>query len=137
MPKYDQLAEAAWLAILNKVKELEKNGMSRAEISRLLGHKGRSAVTNWLKGNTTAVKSSFAEMIRYMDVLGVDVSAFLPWGGKSGDCAGVLSELEKLRAENAQLKERLIQLEARAGAFQELLEKKLIRQDDEKEKKSA
>ena len=38
-------------AILGKVKELEASGMKRAEISRLLGHSGRSAVGGYRPEN--------------------------------------------------------------------------------------
>lgn len=80
---YEESAQRAWDAILNKVKELEASGMKRAEISRLLGHTGRSAVTNWLKENSTSRNASFPDMLRYFDALGLDIRDYLPrWGAK-------------------------------------------------------
>ena len=75
---YEESAQRAWDAILGKVKELEASGMKRAEISRLLGHTGRSAVTNWLKESSTSRNASFPDMLRYIDVLGLDIQDYLP-----------------------------------------------------------
>lgn len=75
---YEESAQRAWDAILDKVKELEASGMKRAEISRLLGHTGRSAVTNWLKESSTSRNASFPDMLRYIDVLGLDIQDYLP-----------------------------------------------------------
>lgn len=75
---YENSAQCAWEAVLAKVKELEASGVKRAEISRKLGHKGRSAVTNWLEGTTTASNASFPDMLRYLDVLGLNIQDFLP-----------------------------------------------------------
>ena len=75
---YEESAQRAWDAILGKVKELEASGMKRAEISRLLGHTGRSAVTNWLKEASTSRNASFPDMLRYIDVLGLDIQDYLP-----------------------------------------------------------
>ena len=74
----EESAQRAWDAILGKVKELEASGMKRAEISRLLGHTGRSAVTNWLKESSTSRNASFPDMLRYIDVLGLDIQDYLP-----------------------------------------------------------
>ena len=75
---YEESAQRAWDAILGKVKELEASGMKRAEISRLLGHTGRSAVTNWLKESSTSRNGSLPDMLRYIDVLGLDIRDYLP-----------------------------------------------------------
>ena len=75
---YEESAQRAWDAILGKVKELEASGMKPAEISRLLGHTGRSAVTNWLKESSTSRNASFPDMLRYIDVLGLDIQDYLP-----------------------------------------------------------
>lgn len=75
---YEESAQRAWDAILDKVKELEASGMKRAEISRLLGHTGRSAVTNWLNKSSTSRNASFPDMLRYIDVLGLDIQDYLP-----------------------------------------------------------
>lgn len=79
---YEESAQRAWDAILGKVKELEASGMKRAEISRLLGHSGRSAVTNWLKESSTSLNASFPDMLRYIDVLGLDIRDYLPGAKK-------------------------------------------------------
>lgn len=75
---YEESAQKAWDAIITKVKELEASGMKRAEISRLLGHTGRSAVTNWLNESTTSRNASFPDMLRYLDALGLDIQNYLP-----------------------------------------------------------
>ena len=82
---YEESAQRAWDAILGKVKELEASGMKRAEISRLLGHSGRSAVTNWLKESSTSLNASFPDMLRYIDVLGLDIRDYLPCSRKGID----------------------------------------------------
>ena len=79
MNKYEQAAQKAWDAIISKVREMEQSGVKRAEISRLLGHKGRSTVTNWLDEHSDfKAKGSFPDVLRYLDVLGLDINDFLP-----------------------------------------------------------
>ena len=76
---YEQAAQKAWDAIISKVRELDKSGMKRADISRLLGHKGRSTVTNWLdEDSVLKAKGSFSDILRYLDILGLDINEFLP-----------------------------------------------------------
>lgn len=77
MTDYEQIASRVWDAVLAKVQALDKS-TTRAEIARRLGHKGRSAVTNWLTGQSTARNTSFAEMLRYLEVLDLDIRDFLP-----------------------------------------------------------
>lgn len=78
MDVYKDMAKKAWKAILKKVQELESSGVKRSDISRMLGHSGRSAVTNWLNESTTAENASFPDMLRYLDVLGLDVCDYIP-----------------------------------------------------------
>ncbi|MFR9013616.1 MAG: helix-turn-helix transcriptional regulator [Desulfovibrio piger] len=85
---YEESAQRAWDAILSKVRELEASGMKRAEISRLLGHSGRSAVTNWLKESSTSLNASFPDMLRYIDVLGLDIRDYLPGSRKGSGSEG-------------------------------------------------
>lgn len=85
---YEESAQRAWDAILSKVRELEASGMKRAEISRLLGHSGRSAVTNWLKESSTSLNASFPDMLRYIDVLGLDIQDYLPGSRKGSGSEG-------------------------------------------------
>lgn len=101
MTVYEEAAEKAWAAILAKIKDLVKNkGVKPAEISRMLGHKGRSAVSNWLAGASTAVHCEFSEMLRYMDLLDLDPKDFLPSKVPAIKRIGPNAPLEKIEGEN-------------------------------------
>jgi SOS-response transcriptional repressor LexA len=78
MGTYEDVAQKAWQAVLKKVQHLEKSGVKPVEISRMLSHKGRSTVSNWLNGVATAENASFADMLRYLDVLNIDLYDFIP-----------------------------------------------------------
>lgn len=135
MSIYDDIAKKAWEAVLSKVKELAKTTRP-ADISRMLGHSGRSAVSNWINGKTTAQNATFAEMLRYLDVLEIRDQSFLPWLNQGEDCAQLRVQLEKAQLEISTLKENLIKAEARAQAYQDLLEKKMT-QDESISKRNS
>lgn len=74
---YEQAAEKAWEAISGKIFEMKDSGVSQAEISRRLGV-ARSVVTGWVKGTTTSSNATFSDMLKYLDVLGLNVRDYLP-----------------------------------------------------------
>lgn len=78
MDDFTASSQKAWQAILQKCKDLEASGMKRADISRLLGHKTRSAITGWLDGTTSSENASYPDMLRYISALGLDINEFLP-----------------------------------------------------------
>lgn len=78
MDIYEEAAQRAWEAVLARVQELLAEGKKPAEISRMLGHKGRSAVTNWIAKKATAEKAEFPDMLRYIGVLGLNPLDFIP-----------------------------------------------------------
>ena len=78
MDVYEEAAQRAWEAVFARVQELLAEGKKPAEISRMLGHKGRSAVTNWIAKKATAEKAEFPDMLRYMGVLGLNILDYIP-----------------------------------------------------------
>lgn len=78
MDDFESAAQKAWTAIIGKLRELDASGVKRADLAKMLGHKGRSAVTNWLSNNTTSANATFGDMLRYLSVLDLDVHDFLP-----------------------------------------------------------
>lgn len=78
MDIYEIAAQKAWQAVFARVKELLAEGKKPADISRMLGHKGRSAVTNWIGEKVTAEKAEFPDMLRYMGVLGLNPMDYIP-----------------------------------------------------------
>lgn len=78
MDIYEEAAQRAWQAVFARVKDLLAEGKKPADISRMLGHKGRSAVTNWIGEKVTAEKAEFPDMLRYMGVLGLNPMDYIP-----------------------------------------------------------
>lgn len=74
---YEQAAQKAWDAIAKKVVEMKASGTSQAEISRRLGI-SRSVITGWVKGTTSSPNATFSDMLKYLDVLGLNVHDYLP-----------------------------------------------------------
>lgn len=74
----DELSKKAADAVVAKLRELQSVGVRKAELSRILGHKGRSMVSNLLSGKSSCEGAKFADMVRYIDALGLDLSDFLP-----------------------------------------------------------
>ncbi len=78
MDIYQEAGQRAWNAVLSRVRELNAEGKKQAEISRLLGHKGRASVSNWLKDKASAEKAGFPDMLRYMAALGLNPLDYIP-----------------------------------------------------------
>lgn len=78
MDKWDESAAKAWTAILAKVRALDEAGETLEDIAKLLGIKNRGSISLWLSGGRKAENTSFPNMLRYLDRLGLDYSDFLP-----------------------------------------------------------
>lgn len=75
--EYEKIAQKAWLDISEKVNEIQKSGVSKAEISRCLGV-SRSVITGWTSGATSSPNASFSDMLKYLDLLGLNIHNYLP-----------------------------------------------------------
>lgn len=78
MDKWDESAAKAWTAILAKVRALDEAGETLEDIAKLLGIKNRGSISLWLSGGRKAENTSFPNMLRYLERLGLDYSDFLP-----------------------------------------------------------
>lgn len=78
MDKWDESAAKAWAAILTKVRALDDGGETLEGIARLLGIKNRGSISLWLSGGRKAENTSFPNMLRYLERLGLDYMDFLP-----------------------------------------------------------
>lgn len=78
MDKWDESAAKAWTAILAKVRALDEAGETLEGIAKLLGIKNRGSISLWLSGGRKAENTSFPNMLRYLDRLGLDCMDFLP-----------------------------------------------------------
>lgn len=78
MDKWDELAARAWAAIKENVQRRVDNGETLESIARLLGIKSRGAVSLWLSGGRKAENTSFPNMLRYLERLGIDYADYLP-----------------------------------------------------------
>lgn len=80
MDKWDETAAKAWVAILEKVRQLNSEGQTLEQISKLLGIKNRGSISLWLSGDRKAENTSFPNMLRYLERLGLDYATYLPEG---------------------------------------------------------
>ena len=79
MDKWDAAAAKAWQAILEKVRYLnEKEGVTLEAIAQRLGIKNRGSVSLWLSGDRKAENTSFPNMLRYLENLGLDYWDYFP-----------------------------------------------------------
>lgn len=78
MDRWKDTAQAAWEAMLVKVRDLKNEGKTLQEIADILGHGNRSLVSEWLQGNRKAENASFASFMNYLERLGLDYREFFP-----------------------------------------------------------
>lgn len=78
MDKWDESAAKAWTAILEKVRARVEQGETLEGIAKLLGIKNRGSISLWLSGGRKAENTSFPNMLRYLEQLGLDYTDFLP-----------------------------------------------------------
>lgn len=78
MDRWKKTAQAAWEAILMRVKTLKEEGKTLQEIADMLGHGNRALVSEWLQGNRKAENASFSNFMNYLDGLGIDYREFFP-----------------------------------------------------------
>ncbi len=78
MDKWDKSATKAWAAVLEKVRALNDGGETLESIAKILDIKNRGSISLWLSGGRKAENTSFPNMLRYLDALGLDVHDYLP-----------------------------------------------------------
>lgn len=76
--KWEKTAQAAWDAILKKVKALKQEGQTLQEIADLIGVGNRALVGEWINGNREAVNASFSNLMNYLERLGYNYLDFFP-----------------------------------------------------------
>lgn len=77
--KWDKAARMAWNAILEEVVRLyKKEAKTYQEIADIVGVGNRAVISEWIKGNRKAEKTSFANLMNYLERLGIDYAAFFP-----------------------------------------------------------
>lgn len=77
LTEYEKATQRAWKDIVKKVMEMKDSGIPQMEISRRLGV-SRSLVTRWLKEKASLLNPPFSEMLKYIDVLGLNIHDYLP-----------------------------------------------------------
>lgn len=78
MDRWKDTAQAAWEAILTRVKTLKGEGKTLQEIADLVGHGNRALVSEWLQGNRKAKNASFSNFMNYLERLGLDYRDYFP-----------------------------------------------------------
>lgn len=76
--KWEITARKAWETILAKIKKMHSEGMSQQEIATLVGVGNRAVISEWLKGNRKAENTSFANLMSYLERLGLDYQDYFP-----------------------------------------------------------
>ena len=76
--KWEKTAQAAWEAILQKVKALKQEGRTLQEIADLIGVGNRALIGEWINGNREAVNASFSNLMNYLERLGYNYLDFFP-----------------------------------------------------------
>ena len=76
--QWETTARKAWERILEKVKALSDEGMSLQKIADLMGVGHRSVICEWLKGSRKAENATFANLMTYMERLGIDYQDYFP-----------------------------------------------------------
>lgn len=76
--KWEKTAQAAWKAILQKVKALKQEGRTLQEIADLIGVGNRALVGEWINGNREAANASFSNLMNYLERLGYNYLDFFP-----------------------------------------------------------
>lgn len=113
MDKWDESAAKAWAAILTKVRALDEGGETLEGIAKLLGIKNRGSISLWLSGGRKAENTSFPNMLRYLERLGLDYAEFLPSPAPTIQRLGTHSPAEVVQGDD--LRSVPILMEAGAG----------------------
>lgn len=113
MEKWQKTAEQAWAAILSQVEHLKGDGKTLQEIADIVGARSRSVIGEWLNKNRKAVNAPFADLMSYLERLGIDYADLFPEREQhihhhSIACSKQLNErketgIDLLRKENSQL----------------------------------
>lgn len=77
MDRFDTIAQAAWEKIFQEVKTRNAKGETLEKLAIQMGTK-KNVLSEWLNGKKQAVNTSFPNMLRYIDALGLSIYDFLP-----------------------------------------------------------
>lgn len=75
---WSNAAEKAWQTVLDGVRALRDSGMKLDEVCAVMGVKSKAQMSEWIKGNRTAVNAPFGCMLRYLATLGHNPRDFVP-----------------------------------------------------------
>ena len=75
---WNQAGEKAWQAVLDGVRTIRDQGVKLDTICEVLGVKSKAQMSEWIKGNRTAVNAPFGCMLRYLAALGYNPRDFVP-----------------------------------------------------------
>lgn len=99
--KWNQTAQKAWKAILEKINDLKTSqGYSDEKIAELIGVGNRSVVSEWRKGNRSAEHTSFANLMNYLENLGFNYADFFPPEVPTIKRVGPNAPVEKVEGED-------------------------------------
>ena len=84
MGKYDPKSAQAWAVIMNKISSLRKKGMTLETIGKQL-NVTRATVSRWFNEEIGGEKTTFGDMLRYADALGIPYSSLLQQGELTAD----------------------------------------------------
>lgn len=80
LDKWEEKTNAAWEAIIARVKKLWDGGMTQSAIAKKLGLSQASVVNMWLSGQRKAANTSAAALFNYLEKLGFDPLSFFEEG---------------------------------------------------------
>ncbi len=107
--RYEELADESWKIILESVNRLREENQTLQEIAELLGIKNRALVSEWINGNREIPKTAFAQVLRYLNVLGYSINGEVIQ--KKSDINSISHsselEIEKYKAELIKFKSEL------------------------------
>lgn len=99
MNKWDMTAQKMWQTILDKVIALRGEGHTDQQIANLIGVGNRSVISEWRKGNRGAEKTSFANLMSYLERLGFNYEDFFPGQIPTIRRPGPYAPVEKVEGE--------------------------------------
>ncbi len=76
--KWENTAKEMWEAILAHVRTLREQGCTLQDIAERIGVAHRAQISEWLSGSKRAEKTTFAQMMEYLERSGLDYRTFLP-----------------------------------------------------------
>ena len=113
--KWENTAKEMWEAILAHVRSLREQGCTLQDIAERIGVAHRAQISEWLSGSKRAEKTTFAQMMEYMERAGLDYRTFFPTQVEEDQAPSPSQSPAACSAEVARLRARVMELEREVG----------------------